>query len=177
RSKASLLAGAPDSNVDSFALVDTLFDEVPHWDRINQSLYIDMMLLLSGNNLVKPDRMGMAVSLEARTPFLDYRMMEFAFRMPGSLKLRDGITKYLYKKAVAPLIGDNLAYRKKQMFTVPVGEWFKTTKADYCRENMPVGVFDQAAMSRMNEAHISGEENRTREIRALIALSHWQKNC
>lgn len=163
--------------IDSFDVAAPYFKAVAHQDRINQALYLDMQLLLSGNNLVKPDRMGMAVSLEARTPFLDYRMMEFAFRIPGSLKLKDGITKYLYKKAVAPLIGDNLAYRKKQMFTVPVGEWFKTTKADYCRENMPVGVFDQAAMSRMNEAHISGEENRTREIRALIALSHWQKNC
>lgn len=164
-------------SIDSFEVAAPYFKAVAHQDRINQALYLDMQLLLSGNNLVKPDRMGMAVSLEARTPFLDYRMMEFAFRMPGSLKLKDGITKYLYKKAVAPLIGENLAYRKKQMFTVPVGEWFKTTKADYCRENMPDGVFDQAAMARMNEAHISGEENRTREIRALIALSHWQKNC
>lgn len=163
--------------LDSFDVAAPYFKAVAHQDRINQALYLDMQLLLSGNNLVKPDRMGMAVSLEARTPFLDYRMMEFAFRMPGSLKLKDGVTKYLYKKAVAPLIGENLAYRKKQMFTVPVGEWFKTTKADYCRENMPVGVFDQRAMARMNEAHISGEENRTRELRALIALSHWQKRC
>jgi asparagine synthetase B (glutamine-hydrolysing) len=73
-----------------------------YWDRLNQALYIDMQLLLSGNNLVKPDRMGMAVSLEARTPFLDYRMMEFAFRMPGHFKLREGVAKYLFKKAVAP---------------------------------------------------------------------------
>jgi asparagine synthetase B (glutamine-hydrolysing) len=61
-----------------------------YWDRLNQALYIDMQLLPSGNNLVKLDRMGMTVSLEARTPFLDYRMMEFAFRMPGHFKLRDG---------------------------------------------------------------------------------------
>ena len=59
-----------------------------------------MMLLLPGNNLVKPDRMGMAVSLENRAPFLDYRMMELAFAMPGNLKLRNGVTKYIYKKAV-----------------------------------------------------------------------------
>ena len=63
------------------------FDEAAHFDRLNQALYLDMQLLLSGNNLVKPDRMGMAVSIEARTPFLDWRMMEFAFRSRGSTKL------------------------------------------------------------------------------------------
>src|SRR5690606_34786232 len=107
-----------------------------HWDRINQALYIDMELLLSGNNLVKPDRMGMAVSLEARTPFLDYRMMELAFRMPGHMKLRDGVTKYILKKAVSPMIGHELAYRDKQMFTVPVGGWFRDELREYCRETL-----------------------------------------
>lgn len=163
--------------VDSFDVVAPYFQAVPHQDRINQALFLDMQLLLSGNNLVKPDRMGMAVSLEARTPFLDYRMMEFAFRMPGELKLKGGVTKYLYKKAVAPLIGENLAYRKKQMFTVPVGEWFKTSKADYCRSKVPRQFFDYDSVSSMVELHIAGEENRTREIRALIALEHWEQNC
>ncbi len=114
--------------LDSFEVAKPWFEAVPHQDRINQALFLDMQLLLSGNNLVKPDRMGMAVSLEARTPFLDYRMMEFAFRMPGELKLKDGETKYLYKKAVKGLIGVDLAYRKKQMFTVPVGDWFRLEK-------------------------------------------------
>ena len=85
-----------------------------------------MQLLLSGNNLVKPDRMGMAVSIEARTPFLDWRMMEFAFRSRGDTKLRRTATRSTgTSSAVAPLIGDDLAYRRKQMFTVPVGEWFR----------------------------------------------------
>lgn len=163
--------------IDSFDVAAPYFHAVPHQDRVNQALFLDMQLLLSGNNLVKPDRMGMAVSLEARTPFLDYRMMEFAFRMPGNLKLKGGVTKYLYKKAVAPLIGENLAYRKKQMFTVPVGEWFKASKADYCRSKVPKQIFDYDSVSSMVEAHILGEENRTREIRALIAIGHWEKNC
>jgi asparagine synthase (glutamine-hydrolysing) len=89
------------------------FEEAAHFDRINQALYLDMQLLLSGNNLVKPDRMGMAVSIEARTPFLDWRMMEFAFRSRGNTKLHAGDKKHWYKKAAAPLIGDDLAYRKK----------------------------------------------------------------
>ena len=159
--------------VNSFDVARPYFQEVAHQDRINQALYLDMQLLLSGNNLVKPDRMGMAVSLEARTPFLDYRMMELAFRMPGSLKLKDGVTKYLYKKAVAPLIGEHLAYRRKQMFTVPVGEWFRNGKVDYCRAHLPTLCFDESTVRQFCESHIAGQSNMTRELRALISLTHW----
>lgn len=171
-------AGLP----DSYEVARPWFDAVPHQDRINQALFLDMQLLLSGNNLVKPDRMGMAVSLEARTPFLDWRMMEFAFRMPGELKLRDGETKYLYKKAVTPLIGEDLAYRKKQMFTVPVGEWFRRDKADYCAQRLALlknldGLIDQAQAHRLLAEHVDGTRNHTREIRALISLTHWMERC
>ena len=141
-----------------------------------------MQLLLSGNNLVKPDRMGMAVSLEARTPFLDYRMMEFAFRMPGNLKLNSGETKYIYKKAVASMIGDDLAYRKKQMFTVPVGDWFRSDKAEYCAQRLESlnGVDALINVDKAREllvAHIGGSSNNTRELRALISLTYWLEYC
>lgn len=169
------------ADVDSFDVIKPLFQESSHQDRINQALYIDMQLLLSGNNLVKPDRMGMAVSLEARTPFLDYRMMEFAFRMPGHLKVRDGVSKYLYKKAVTPLIGEELAYRKKQMFTVPVGEWFKNELAGYVKEaligpgNDVIDALESAPLAKMIDEHIHGTKNNTRELRALIAGSLWSR--
>ena len=62
------------ADIDSLsAAAAPWFEEARHFDRVNQALYLDMQLLLSGNNLVKPDRMGMAVSIEARTPFLDWR--------------------------------------------------------------------------------------------------------
>lgn len=169
------------ADIDSFDVIKPLFRESSHQDRINQALYIDMQLLLSGNNLVKPDRMGMAVSLEARTPFLDYRMMEFAFRMPGHLKVRDGVSKYLYKKAVTPLIGEELAYRKKQMFTVPVGEWFKSELAGYVKDtlrpqdNELISALQQAPVTSMIDEHVQGTKNNTRELRALIAGALWSQ--
>lgn len=163
------------SAVDSFEVAAPYFNSVAHQDRINQALFLDMQLLLSGNNLVKPDRMGMAVSLEARTPFLDYRMMEFAFRMPGELKLKGGVTKYLYKKAVAPLIGENLAYRKKQMFTVPVGEWFKSSRSSYCEKQLPLDFFSSERVRRIFEDHVTSRSNMTRELRALLAFNFWSK--
>ena len=101
-------------------------DEAQHFDFGNPALYLDMQLLLSGNNLIKPDRMGIAVSIKAHTPFFDYRMKEVAFRARGLTKLyAEGDKKHWFKKTAAPLIGDDLAHRKMQMFTVPVGDWCK----------------------------------------------------
>ena len=170
--------------IDSFATAARpWFEEAQHFDRVNQALYLDMQLLLSGNNLVKPDRMGMAVSIEARTPFLDWRMMEFAFRSRGATKLAaDGDKKHWYKKAVVPLIGHDLAYRKKQMFTVPVGEWFR-------KESYPwlAGLLDESpllrrllrpeAVSALLEQHRDGRANHTRELRALAALALWARQA
>ncbi|MBK87050.1 MAG: asparagine synthase (glutamine-hydrolyzing) [Flavobacteriaceae bacterium] len=156
--------------------------KVQHWDYINQSLYIDMMMLLPGNNLVKPDRMGMAVSLEARTPFLDYRMIELAFSLNGSHKLKNGETKYLMKKALSPLIGKELAYRKKQMFTVPIGDWFRShlyqEVIDYL-EKIKKDLFFQdffnlERIEKLFIDHLDGEENYTRQVRSLIALKKWK---
>ena len=173
--------GKPDAGEAAFESLRPLFDRSQHMDRINQALYIDMMHLLPGNNLVKPDRMSMAVGLETRAPFLDYRMMEFAFRIPGELKLRGQETKHIYKRAVRELIGDHLAYRRKQMFTVPVGEWFKTRLAPYCREMLlsgrtaARGLFDRRETATLLDQHQSEAKDRTRELRALIAVEWWNR--
>ncbi len=167
------------AGIDSFDLVRPIFEGAGHHDYINQALSIDMKLLLPGNNLVKPDRMGMAVSVEARTPFLDYRIMEFAFRTQGQYKLHNNETKYLLKKAVTPIIGEELAYRKKQMFTVPVGEWFKTHLADMCQDLLlssratERGMFDPYYVQKLLHDHCSETKNNTREIRALMATEIW----
>ena len=169
-------------DLDSFAeAAKPWFDEAAHFDRINQALYLDMQLLLSGNNLVKPDRMGMAVSIEARTPFLDYRMMEFAFRSPGQTKLSaDGNKKHWFKKAASPLIGEDLAYRKKQMFTVPIGDWFRGESRDWLKavlqgSGLLKELFEEAQITSMLERHLDGSANFTRELRALAALALWDE--
>ena len=168
------------AGIDSFeAAARPWFDEAAHFDRINQALYLDMQLLLSGNNLVKPDRMGMAVSIEARTPFLDWRMMELAFRSRGATKLSpEGDKKHWYKRAVVPLIGQDLAYRKKQMFTVPVGEWFRQDSYPWLKATLEGShllqqLFEPAQVSAMLERHRVGSANHTRELRALAALALW----
>lgn len=159
--------------------VRPLLDAVDHMDPINQALYVDTMLLLPGNNLVKPDRMGMAVSIENRSPYLDHRMVELAFTIPGDLKLSNGETKHVLKKTVAPLIGDDLTYRAKQMFTVPVGEWLRTHLFDQARElllseqTVARNIFVPSVVESMLIDHRDERANHTRELRALMALEIW----
>ena len=67
-------------------------------DELNPLLYLETKLLLDGNNLVKPDRMGMGNSIEARMPLLDYRLVEYVSRLSSDYKIKDGETKYIFKK-------------------------------------------------------------------------------
>jgi asparagine synthase (glutamine-hydrolysing) len=172
------------AGIDSFTeAAQPWLREAEHLDRINQALYLDMQLLLSGNNLVKPDRMGMAVSIEARTPFLDWRLMEFAFRSRGNTKLSpEGDKKHWFKRAAAALIGDDLAHRKKQMFTVPVGDWFKGELHGWLRDTLTGSeviqeLFKTEGVSRMLDQHRDAQANFTRELRALAALSLWHREA
>ena len=151
-------------------------------DPVNQLLYFDVVNLLPGNNLVKPDRMGMAHSLEARTPFLDYRLVEFAFtQTPGDWKVSGQVTKKELKEAVRGLIGDELTYRRKQMFTVPVGEWLKGSLT-HLLDNFLLGadaatreIFEGSIVRRMVDDHRCGRRNLTRELRALLAVEIWMR--
>lgn len=187
QAKSALYRPAMRAKLDGFDSYERAaqpwLEEAAHFDRINQALYLDMQLLLSGNNLVKPDRMGMAASIEARTPFLDWRMMELAFRSRGSTKLdlASGDKKHWLKKAVAPLIGQNLAYRKKQMFTVPIGEWFRGERQAWLRgllggSELLNAHFERAEVTRMLDSHVAGTCNLTRELRALAALALWYQD-
>ena len=171
------------AGIDSFtAAAQPWFAEARHFDRINQALVLDMQLLLSGNNLVKPDRMGMAVSIEARTPFLDWRMMEFAFRSRGATKLSaQGDKKHWFKRAAVPLIGEDLAYRKKQMFTVPIGDWFKGELHGWLRQTLQGSEIIQTlcqptVVTALLDQHRDGTGNFTRELRALVGLALWQRD-
>ncbi len=160
----------------------TLLDAIrsnKHQDQINQLLLAETKTLLPGNNLVKPDRMAMAHSLEVRSPYLDYRMAELAFRIPGTMKLNGGVTKSILKDALKPLLGDELTYRKKQMFTVPVGNWFRQALVGFCRDMFFDGrlenrqIINVETLEQMLAAHITGERNYTRQLRALISLEIW----
>lgn len=166
-------------NKDPYQAYVNEIDAYDEFDFINKMLLADFKMLLPGNNLVKPDRMGMSASIEARNPFLDYRMIEFAFRVPGQLKIQQNQTRYAYKKAVKNLIGDRLAYRKKQMFTVPFGEWIRSSLVNYGTDiikNSQLGAYlNLDFMEKTMSEHMQGKDH-TRQIRQYIALEYWVKN-
>ena len=96
--------------------------------------FLDIKTWLVDDLLVKADRMSMASSLELRVPFLDHKVVEFAFRLPSRLKIRGNTPKYLLKKYMAPMLPPAIINRAKKGFPVPVNSWFRNDLAGFARE-------------------------------------------
>jgi len=111
---------------------DLYSEAVEAWDSCRQPNLVDRTLqfytelYLQDGILAKVDRASMMHGLEARSPFLDLEVADFARRLPHCLKIRGGITKYLLKKALEPLLPLDIIYRKKKGFGTPVGTWFRS---------------------------------------------------
>tara|TARA_B100000787_G_C16198231_1_gene302633 strand:- start:4283 stop:6052 length:1770 start_codon:yes stop_codon:yes gene_type:complete len=150
-------------------------------DYLNKAFFFDTQYLLQGNNLVKPDRMGMSVSIENRSPFLDYRMVEFASKIPSKYKIRNQETKYIYKKSVESLIGSNLTYRDKQMFTVPIKSWISGELKSYFESVIfPTrlsheSIFNQQFLKETFDNHCNHSADNTRLIRAVTSYNLWSE--
>jgi asparagine synthase (glutamine-hydrolysing) len=96
------------------------------WERepLQWMSYLDLNLRLPELLLMRVDKMSMAVSLEARVPFLDHKFVELSMSIPAAMKTKNNSLKYILKKAVRGIIPDELIDRQKQGFSVPVHEWF-----------------------------------------------------
>ncbi|OVE80238.1 asparagine synthase (glutamine-hydrolyzing) [bacterium J17] len=152
-------------------------------DSINDALFLDVKMLLPGNNLMKPDRMGMSASLEARVPFLDHRLVELAFSMPSKFKLKEGSVKSIVKTAFRPHLGGQVVDRDKQMFTVPVAKWFidrmNLLERDVLLSERTIdrGVFSAEYLKTLAENFRDSPREHVRQIRALLALEVWFRRC
>jgi asparagine synthase (glutamine-hydrolysing) len=112
-------------------------------DHLSKILYADLKLFLPGDILVKVDRMSMANALEVRSPLLDHKVIEFAARLPSSLKIKRGEKKYLLKESFRALLGDDILNRRKHGFTVPLDRWFR----DDLQEMAACSLFENPAMA------------------------------
>lgn len=157
------------------------FQKVQEADPIGQLLYVNIKTYLPGDLLVKTDRMSMANSLEARCPFLDQELLEFAACIPTALKLRRLATKYILKKALKEQVPQEIIRRKKHGFGVPVGRWFRTDLKSYVREVL-LGAealrrryFNESAIRRLIDEHQSGTRDHGHKLWALLTFEIWHR--
>jgi asparagine synthase (glutamine-hydrolysing) len=106
--------------------------------------YLEMRLRLPEHLLMRVDKLTMAHAIEARVPFLDHDVVDFATRLPSSYKLRDGIGKVIVKNVASPYLDDDLVHRRKQGFGAPMEEWFR--EGDFGRRCL--AAFERSALSR-----------------------------
>ncbi|WP_447979459.1 asparagine synthase (glutamine-hydrolyzing) [Candidatus Nitrospira bockiana] len=146
---------------------------------LNQMLYVDTKTWLPDDLLVKADKMTMAASIELRVPFLDHRLVEFAARLPADLKIRNGETKYLLKKAVESDLPHDVVYRTKKGFPVPIAQWFKAGLHEVGSDlllgpkSVISGFCEAAVIRRMLAAHKEGQCDLSNELWGLLVLEMW----
>ena len=148
-------------------------------DHLSKILYTDIKTYLPGDILVKVDRMSMANSLETRAPLLDYRVVEYAATIPSSLKLNGKESKYALKKCLYSLLSDEILYRKKMGFTVPMEEWLRNEikltvhKYLFKQDNGLSQFFDTLELRKLWDLHQSGKLNLSQEIWSLFMFEVW----
>jgi asparagine synthase (glutamine-hydrolysing) len=155
------------------------FDRHRSADQLSRKLYTDIRTTLVSEMLTKVDRMTMAHGLEARVPFLDHRVVEWAFRLPPTLKLRDGEGKLVVKRALEPHLPRETLYRPKQGFTVPMKLWMRGQLRDFIRDSLTEqrvrnrGLFRYDEVRRIMAEHESGQVDSSNKIFVLLATELW----
>jgi len=146
---------------------------------VDASLLADTMTYLPNDLLVKVDIASMAVSLEARSPFLDHHVIEFAASLPEDLKLRGRTTKYLLKQVLKKLLPAENLKRAKMGFGVPIGHWFRGGMKDFLREvllaerSLTRGYFKPEVVAHMVTEHTEGRRDYAHQLWTLLMLELW----
>lgn len=148
-------------------------------DVVSTIMKLDINSYLPNDLLVKSDRASMATSLELRLPFLAYPVVEFALNLPSNLKLRGMTTKYLLRKAVAPLLPASILKRSKKGFGIPVAKWltheFKPLVQELLNEEFvkTQGVFLWPYINELLEEHTACRVDRRKELWTLLMFQYW----
>jgi asparagine synthase (glutamine-hydrolysing) len=158
-----------------------LMRSAPARSGLDRAQYADLMFWLPGDILTKVDRTSMAVSLEAREPLLDHRLIEFAAALPEKLRIRGGQGKWLLKHAMERYLPRDVLYRPKQGFVTPIADWLRGPLASEARAIgrgaalARTGWFDSGRIAVLAEAHISGRSDHSRLLWQLLMLDRSMK--
>ena len=159
----------------------SLAKKVSSGEELDALLYIDSKTYLPGDILTKVDRMSMAVSLEARVPLLDHKLIEFVTSIPARLKLKGLETKYIFKQAVRDLVPPQILDRPKQGFGVPVQEWINQQLRERIRETLMEqrtrerGYVDPRYVQVLLDEHERKRRDHSTQLWTLFMLELWHR--
>jgi asparagine synthase (glutamine-hydrolysing) len=163
------------------AMLMGCFEQVAHADPLAQQQYVDLKTYLVDDILTKVDRMSMAVSLEARVPLLDHRIVEFALRLPRQLKMRGGQTKVILRRVMRDRLPSAALDRPKQGFSIPMKHWLRSSlkplmtdllSGDCVRRR---GYFKPQTVARWMDEHQEGQANHSHRLWALMVFELWHQ--
>lgn len=165
--------------VTSEALVAGLLARAGTSDPLNRILHLDQRTLLPDHVLAFVDRLSMAHSVEVRPPFLDHRLVEFAARLPGRMKIKGGRVKHILKEAVADLLPEGVVDRPKEGFLMPINSWLLGRWEGWVRAVLAPGrlashgLLEPTAVGGVLEAHYAGAADHGNRLWNLVMFQLW----
>ena len=183
--RAALFSPALRAQLGGYNAVEVLRRHAAHAgtdDPLSLIQYLDLKTYLVGDILTKVDRASMAHALEVREPLLDHPLIEWLATLPSSLKLRRGEGKYLFKKALEPLLPEAILYRPKMGFAVPLASWFRGPLRQRVRDALlgstlaQTGMFNASFLRRLVEQHQSGARDYSAGIWSLLMFESFLRN-
>lgn len=163
----------------------TISNDSAAWARVNGlaawMMFLDTVTYLPDDILAKVDRASMGVSLEARVPLLDHRVVEFAARLPLSLKMRGNQGKWLLRQVLYQYVPREMIERPKQGFAVPLGEWLRGPLRDWAEALLEAarlrreGYFRPEPIQMLWQEHLSGVRNRQEQLWNVLMFQAWRE--
>lgn len=164
---------------DPFRLAAEYYGKTGHLDPVTRMQYVDLNLWLPGDILAKADKMTMAHSLELRVPFLDKELFELVRGIPAEYRIRNGTTKYVFRKAMEGVIPDFILNRPKLGFPVPLRDWMHGPFGDRVLEQIFYGkareYFQISRVETMLHEHRRKEADYSRHLWTLYIFSLWHE--
>ncbi len=159
-----------------------LLERDPKADYLKRMIYLEFKHRLPELLLMRVDKVSMAASVEARVPFLDHRLVEFSMRIPAELKIRNGESKYILKKAVEGIIPRNIIQRKKQGFAAPITEWLRTDWSSFAENKLlnstltRQGFFRKEFVQELIGRNKNGNREAGNNVWSLLNLILWHQH-